>query len=97
MPEVRFLPAAYDDFLKSLAWYSQRSERAAAGFEAALEVALQRIVDSPSTYALCDKRHRFYILKRYPFSIVYRMEGDEILVVAVAHSSREMPYWHGRD
>jgi plasmid stabilization system protein ParE len=67
-----------------------------AGFEAALEVALQRIAESAQTYAFCDELHRFYILKRYPFSVVYRIEADDILVVAIAHSSRDSSFWHGR-
>jgi plasmid stabilization system protein ParE len=95
--EVRYLPGAYDDFLEALGWYRQRSSRAAAGFQAALEVAFGRIADSPLTYALCDERHRFYILKRYPFSVVYRVETELILVVAIAHSSRAAHYWQGRD
>jgi plasmid stabilization system protein ParE len=93
---VVFLPAARADYRQALAWYQERSPRAAAGFEAAVEVALQRIADAPELWALCDDRHRFYILRRYPYSIVYRIEGEDVLVVAVAHSSRDESYWHGR-
>jgi plasmid stabilization system protein ParE len=93
---VSFLPAAAADYQQALAWYQARSPQAAAGFEAAVEVALQRIADAPEQWALCDDRHRFYTLRRYPYSIIYRVESGDVIVVAVAHSSRSPTYWHGR-
>ena len=96
MADVPFLPAARGDYRESLAWYRERSARAAAGFEAAVEVALRRIAETPEAWPLCDERHRFYILRRYPFSIVYRIESFGVLIVAVAYSSRSATYWRGR-
>jgi len=96
MANVRFLPAADQDYRDALAWYQARSARAAAGFEAAVEVALQRIADNPELWPSCDEQHRFYVLRRYPYSIIYRHDGGEIVVVAVAHSRRSPSYWQGR-
>jgi plasmid stabilization system protein ParE len=93
---VAFLPAAETDYREALAWYQARSPQAAAGFEAAVEVALRRIADAPEQWALCDDRHRFYVLRRYPYSIIYRVENGDVLVVAVAHARRSATYWHGR-
>jgi plasmid stabilization system protein ParE len=96
MANVSFLPAAEADYQEALAWYQDRSLRAAAGFEAAVEVALRRIADAPEQWPLCDDRHRFYILRRYPYSVIYRVDAGEVIVVAVAHGSRSESYWHGR-
>ena len=96
MANIYYLPAAESDYRQALAWYQGRSTRAAAGFETAVDVALKRIADDPEFWPLCDDRHRFYILRRYPFSIIYRIENGDILVVAVAHASRRENYWHGR-
>jgi plasmid stabilization system protein ParE len=52
MANISFLPAAEQDYQEALAWYQARSPQAAAGFEAAMEVALQRIGDSPEM-SLC--------------------------------------------
>ncbi len=40
-----------------------------------MEVALQRLGASPEISPLCDERHRFYILRRCPYSIIYRVES----------------------
>jgi plasmid stabilization system protein ParE len=94
---ITLLPAAQADYQQALNWYQGRSQRAAAGFEAAVDVALKRIASAPEQWAWCDDRHRFYILRRYPYSIIYRLEGEDVLVVAIAHSSRSASYWQGRD
>jgi plasmid stabilization system protein ParE len=65
MASVSFLPAAEQDYQEALAWYQARSVQAAAGFEAAMEVALQRLCASPELSPMCDERHRFYVLRRY--------------------------------
>ena len=94
---VSFLPAAEADYQETLEWYQTRSAQAAAGFEAAMEVALQRIADFPELAPLCDDRHRFYTLRRYPYSVIYRVDEGNVLVVAVAHARRSASYWQGRD
>src|SRR5438874_11168581 len=96
MAEIRFLPGADADYGEALAWYANRSDRAAAGFERAIDRALRQIADAPARWPLCDDRHRFHLLKRYPYSIVYRAEADGILVVAVAHGRRHPDYWTRR-
>jgi plasmid stabilization system protein ParE len=95
MANVSFLPAAEQDYQDALAWYEARSARAAAGFEAAMEVASQGIADNPELWPLCDDRHRFYVLRRYPYSVIYRVESGDVLVVALAHARRSI-FWQDR-
>ncbi len=87
---------ALADYLEAFAWYRNRSERAASRFEEAIEKALCLIADAPEQRPLYDDRHRFYLLKRYPYSIVYRMKNGDVLVVAVAHARRRANYWKDR-
>lgn len=96
MARVVFAPAAETDYEEALAWYAGRSLQAAIGFETAIEVALRTIGDAPERWSLWDDRHRFYVLRRYPFSLIYRVEAEEVQVVAVAHSRRSPTYWQER-
>lgn len=76
---------------------SLRIANAAEGFEVEFEQALEAIAKHPDRYPLCDDRHRFFLLKRYPFQIIYReISDDRWLVVAVAHTSRRPGYWLDR-
>ena len=39
---------------------------------------------------------RFYVGKPWPFVVVYLPTDDELIVVAVAHTSRKPGYWRDR-
>ncbi len=81
----------------ALNWYRQRSLQAAAGFEAAFDIALAAIHAAPERWTKRGARYRFYSLRRYPYSVLYRVSAENILIVAVAHTSRSARSWRGRD
>lgn len=39
---------------------------------------------------------RIFFLNRFPYSLIYGIEGDEIVIIALAHQSREPGYWADR-
>ncbi|MBI3468278.1 MAG: type II toxin-antitoxin system RelE/ParE family toxin [Planctomycetes bacterium] len=77
MSDVLIGEGAEEDYVDSLRWYAERSKQAAEGFEAEFARALEAIAATPDRYPLCDDRHRFYLLKRYPFQVIYRKPTDE--------------------
>jgi plasmid stabilization system protein ParE len=93
MPEVTFLPAAAEEYAAASDWYWSHSELAATQFELAIEHALTEIAAGPEHWPRCDRRHRRFVLQRYPYSIVYRVHEATIIVVAVAHTRRRPGYW----
>ena len=96
MTSPRFLPGATKDYEDACVWYQARSERAADRFEEAVERALDDIVEAPERWPSCDRRHRYHLLRKYPYSIVYRLVDETVVVVAVAHARRRSGYWKGR-
>jgi plasmid stabilization system protein ParE len=97
MARLLIAAGAEQDYAASLQWYAERSKRAAEGFEAEFARALEAIAANPDRYPRCDDRHHFYLLKRYPFQLIYRrVAEDSWLIVAVAHTSRRPGYWLSR-
>ncbi|NLS95158.1 MAG: type II toxin-antitoxin system RelE/ParE family toxin [Planctomycetaceae bacterium] len=96
MIRVVIASAAEDDFTEALTWYAERSVSAAEGFEAEFERALQTIREEPKRFPPCDDRHRFYLMRRYPFRVIFREEVERVVVIAVAHAKREPRFWEGR-
>ena len=97
MSDVLIGEGADEDYAESLRWYAERSKQAAEGFEAEFARSLEAIAANPDRYPFCDDRHRFYLLKRYPFQVIYREAPDgRLLIVAVAHTSRRPGYWSDR-
>jgi toxin ParE1/3/4 len=44
-----------------------------------------------------DSRHKRFPLTRFPFGIIYRVDGDLVLVIAVAHRRQLPGYWRTRN
>ena len=65
-------------------------------FEAEFDRVIGAIGADPCQYPVCDDRHRFYLMRRYPFQVIYREQADQVIVVAVAHAKREPGYWSNR-
>jgi plasmid stabilization system protein ParE len=96
MSKARVISAAESDFTEALCWYAERSQRAAERFDAEFDKAMATIGADPRRFPYCDERHRFYLMDRYPYQVIYREEHDEVVVIAVAHAKRKPGYWAGR-
>jgi len=96
MAKLIFSAAAEGDYIESLTWYAERSVDAANDFDAEFDRALALIASDPERFPLCDIRHRYFLLRRFPFRILYRMIHDDVVVIAVAHSARSPEYWADR-
>jgi plasmid stabilization system protein ParE len=96
MANVIVCSAAEVDFTESLKWYAERSIEAANDFDAEFNRAITQITADPERFPMCDVRHRYFLLRRFPFRIIYRITNSELLVGAVAHGSRSPDYWTSR-
>lgn len=61
-----------------------------------LELLMDRLGRHPESGPKISRRLRVAHLNDYRYSVIYRNEADEIVVVAVAHQSRRPGYWKGR-
>jgi plasmid stabilization system protein ParE len=94
--EVTVHPEAEAEYEQTLAWYLDRSPQAAARFETAFDEAIEAIRSNPTMYPLIDEIYRFVVISRYPIRLVYRSDGDEAKVIAVAHAKRLPKDWRER-
>ena len=90
---VRFHPEAAQEVQGAVDWYQQRSAEAAAGFAAEMDYAIEQIAELPETWPEYKVNTRRYVCRVYPYSVVYRIVGEEVEVVAVAHAKRKPGYW----
>jgi len=93
---VSFHPEAQAEYDAALAWYQARSLRAAARFEAEMQRTIGLIGSSPALFPQYDADHRFAVLRRFPYSVVFQEQPGQVYVIAVAHTSRSAGYWQGR-
>lgn len=98
MPPIKisFHPQAAEEVATARQWYAERSPLAATAFLAELDLGVERIQEASQRWPRYGKGARRYILPRFPFSMIYRMKGEVIEVVAVAHHRRKPGYWKSR-
>jgi plasmid stabilization system protein ParE len=94
--DVEFHPEARAEYLHALSWYHARSPRAAARFGTEFDRLIDLIARQPESFPHYDDEHRFTVLRRFPYSIVYRVESQRVYVIAIPHSHQPPGYWEGR-
>lgn len=95
---LRVLPAAEAEVAAAAEWYETRREGLGVDYVAEVDAVFERIVAMPQTFPLwrADRTYRKAPLKRFPYLVCFRLVGDVIEVVAVAHAKRRPGYWAGR-
>ena len=96
MISVRFLPQAEAELLHEVEYYSKARAGTGIRFQAAVEASLERAARHPLGGAPSPKGTRSVLVKGFPFSVVYRANESELLVVAVAPHRRRPGYWQRR-
>jgi toxin ParE1/3/4 len=92
--QPRYRRAARAELIDAATRYELEAEGLGAAFIKAIDDALAIVIASPERWPLAPRvspRHRAhrYLLKRFPFSLIYRLVGEEELeVLAVAHQKR---------
>ncbi len=81
--DVQFHPGAIDEARAAAQWYRERNASAADAFLSELDRAVEKISETPDTWPLYAGGTRRLLLRRFPFSVIYREISGNIEVVAV--------------
>ena len=93
---VEFHDEASLEYDAAFDWYLERSPDAAVDFDAEVARALADIASAPLRWAAGPHSTRRYLLRRFPYILIYRERERDIQIVAVAHTSRKPGYWKKR-
>ena len=91
-----FHPEALQEFDEATRYYIERDTALALRFVEAVEDAIRRILEAPSAWRILDDDVRRCLTRVFPYGVLYTIESEFILIIAVMHSSREPGYWKRR-
>ncbi|ATG91970.1 type II toxin-antitoxin system RelE/ParE family toxin [Methylomonas koyamae] len=94
--KVEFLAAAETELDQAYQWYEQQQSGLGKQFLSEFDAAIRRITAFPTSYVLIDTDIRRCLIKRFPYGVLYGIDHESIIVVAVAHLHRKPDYWLGR-
>jgi toxin ParE1/3/4 len=92
----RLLDAALRELLDAFIYYTSKDRRLASDLEWEIERPINFLIEFPRAAKPIDRHHRSYRLRRFPYALIYRVEGKELVFVAVAHTARKPGYWLDR-
>src|SRR5215208_342597 len=91
-----FHPEALEEYQQAVIWYAQREQKLAVEFITAVEEAIQRTIEAPTRWRVVDEDVRRCLTHVFPYAILYSIEDNFLLIVAIMHCSREPGYWKHR-
>ncbi len=98
MPEtnVIFHPEASQEYLATYLWYYEKGIHLAESFEREVDRSIRLIVESPKRWPIYLKKIRRVLVRRFPYLLMYSVQGQTINIIAVAHAHRKPGYWRKR-
>jgi toxin ParE1/3/4 len=95
---LEFRPQVEVDIVSAAGWYDSREPGLGAQFVRTLRDRVDELVSAPTPSRIREtaRRIRWVFPKRFPYRIVYRVDEDVILVIAVIHAARHDREWRRR-
>ena len=96
MMRVRLLPEAENELIEAAQWYREQSVGLDYEFIRCMDEAMKRIGRTPLMFPVIHQGKRRILAKRFPYSIIFDVLEDEILIYAIFHFSRNPKHWKRR-
>ena len=98
-PQV--LPEVEAEILKAALWYEDQRPGLGEQFYDQILSTIEAVGKFPLRFPLYEagdnpRNLRRALVERFPYMVIYEIRQDLILVVAVAHTSRQPGYWRVR-
>src|SRR5664280_264014 len=94
--KIHFLTIAQQELNDAVDWYNEQADGLGNEFLDELDRAIRRAVAYPQSCTEVESGLRRCIMARFPYGLIYGLEKDKIIVVAVAHLHRNPRYWAER-
>lgn len=93
---VEIHPSALEEAEAAYRCYREQNDTVAKAFFEELDSAIDLISDDPIRWPTYLDRARRFLLRKFPFSIIYCHNNEAVQILAVAHERRKPNYWKNR-
>lgn len=90
---LTFRPAARRELEAAALWYEGERRGLGEDLLAEVEQSLELVRSHPERFPDVHRGLRRIRVKRFPYSVIYRVAGDAVIVHAVFHARRDPSVW----
>jgi len=87
---------AEEELRDATRFYESRATGLSLDFLSEIEKSIQSIIDSPESWPIIEGKVRRRLLSRFPFGILYYIDENQVIIIAIAHLRRKPGYWRSR-
>jgi len=91
-----FHPEARLEYREAAVFYETRRSGLGAAFTLEVEAAIHRVLEAPERWRVVEQDVRRCLTHTFPYGILYTIEAESILILAVMHLRRRPGYWRSR-
>ena len=96
MKRARFLDPAEEEMFDAAGYYEIRTKNLGKEFLREVQMAIEEIEENPVRWPIGRYGVRQRLLSRFPYTVIYRAEVEEVVIVAIMHAHRRPFYWKNR-
>jgi plasmid stabilization system protein ParE len=89
-------PEAQADLAETQKWYEERATGLGRQFVEAVDDTLVSITNNPLAYPTVRNVVRRALTKRFPYGVLFLVEADTAVVLAILHQARDPELWSRR-
>ena len=89
-------PEARAEAHRAKAWYDEQVSGLGNRFVLALDAAVEAIGQRPEAFPKVYGEFRQCLVRRFPYTVYFRIAEDAIVVIAVHHQRRDPARWQRR-
>ena len=93
---IVFRPEVEAELAEAVDWYEMRGQGLGAELLRSLDAVIAQVQRRPTLYPIVFGSARRAVLRRFPYSVIYIVQDDEILIAACIHSKRDPIRWQKR-
>lgn len=96
MTRLEYHPDALTEYERSVEYYESVQAGLGSRFIGCVEAALDSVLESPSTCPVLEGDVRRRLTRVFPYAVLYSVETDHVLVIAIMHCHQNPGYWQSR-
>jgi plasmid stabilization system protein ParE len=94
---LRLRNIARHEFDEAADWYEKQRPGLGLEFVEEVDRVLDDLREFPEAHAVVHKDLREALVHRFPYAVYYRVEPEQVVVVAIIHTARNPATWQRRN